>query len=414
MHTSGSGRMFTPAFTRLTIYRGCITLAYQILTVTAGWHIYSLTHDVVALGLIGLAEVMPYFLLSLFAGHAVDVLPKKLMALLGCACYVAISALMVLMVTRTQSALPLTLWIYVAMALAGAARSLLRPAYSAMMVRIIEREQLARATAIGTVVFQVALVSGPVIGGMLIAWQDVWLAYLATGVFALIGVTSLVGLTIRETPPAEAAPSVLAGIRDGLRFVGSSQVMLAAMALDMFAVLFGGAVGVLPAFIHEVLNGSPENLGLLRAMPAAGSVMIGLWLTRRSIDRHAGKWLMLSVAGFGVSIIGFALSNSLVMAAIFLFLSGLFDGVSVVLRQTILQLVTPQHMQGRVTAINGLFIGSSNEIGALESGIAADLLGLVPSILFGGSMTLVIVGAAWLLAPQLRALHMRDLHRAIS
>jgi MFS family permease len=182
----------------------------------------------------------------------------------------------------------------------------------------------------------------------------------------------------------------------------------------MFAVLFGGAVGVLPAFIHQVLNGSPENLGLLRAMPAAGSVTVGLWLTRRSIDRHSGKWLMLSVAGFGVSIIGFGLSSSLTMAAIFLFLSGLFDGVSVVLRQTILQLVTPQHMQGRVTAINGLFIGSSNEIGALESGIAASLLGLVPSILFGGSMTLLVVGFAWLLAPQLRALHMRDLHRAIS
>ena len=149
-------RMFSPAFTRLTIYRGCITLAYQILTVTAGWHIYALTHDVVALGLIGLAEVIPYFLLSLFAGHAVDVLPKKLIAVLGCACYIAISTLMVLMVSHTNPWLPLTGWIYVAMGLAGAARSLLRPAYSAIMVRILEREQLAKATAIGTVVFQVA------------------------------------------------------------------------------------------------------------------------------------------------------------------------------------------------------------------------------------------------------------------
>ena len=376
--------LFSPAFTRLTLYRGCITLAYQILTVTAGWHIYSLTHDVVALGLIGLAEVIPYFLLSLFAGHAVDVLPKKLIALIGCGCYVAISTLMVAMVTDAGTLLPLTMWIYIAMGLAGAARSLLRPAYSA------------------------------VIGGLLIAWQDVRLAYLATGVFALTGVVAMLGLKVIETPPAEKSTSVFASIREGLRFVSSTQVMLAAMALDMFAVLFGGAVGVLPAFIHQVLNGSPENLGLLRAMPAAGSVIVGLWLTRRSIDRHSGKWLMLSVAGFGVSIIGFGLSSSLTMAAIFLFLSGLFDGVSVVLRQTILQLVTPQHMQGRVTAINGLFIGSSNEIGALESGIAANLLGLVPSILFGGSMTLLVVGFAWLLAPQLRALHMRDLHRAIS
>ncbi|MBU6292857.1 MAG: MFS transporter [Burkholderiales bacterium] len=328
--------MFTPAFARLTLYRGCITLAYQILTVTAGWHIYSLTHDVVALGLIGLAEVIPYFLLSLFAGHAVDVLPKKLIALLGCACYIAISALMMVMVTHDGAMLPLTMWIYIAMGLAGAARSLLRPAYSAIMVRILEREQLARATAISTVVFQVALVSGPVVGGLLIAWQDVRLAYLATGVFALTGVVAMLALKVIETPPAERSTSVFASIREGLRFVSSTQVMLAAMALDMFAVLFGGAVGVLPAFIHQVLDGSPENLGLLRAMPAAGSVIVGLWLTRRSIDRHSGKWLMLSVAGFGVSMIGFGLSSSLTMAAIFLFLSGLFDGVSVVLRQTIL------------------------------------------------------------------------------
>jgi MFS family permease len=406
-------RMLSPAFLRLTIYRGCITLAYQILTVTAGWHIYAITHDVVALGLIGLAEVIPYFILSLFAGHAVDVLPKKLIAVVGCSCYAAIAALMVVMSSIDGAGLPLSSWIYIAMALAGTARSLLRPSYSAMMVRILERDQLAKATAIGTVVFQCSLVSGPVIGGLLIAWKDVSFAYGATGVFALTGLVGLLGLSVKEKPPQGERASVFASIREGLRFVMSTQVMLAAMALDMFAVLFGGAVGVLPAFIHEVLNGSPENLGLLRAMPAVGSVIVGLWLTRRSIDQHSGKWLMLSVAGFGLSIIGFGLSTSLVMAAVCLFLSGLFDGISVVLRQTILQLVTPPSMQGRVTAINGLFIGSSNEIGALESGIAANLLGLAPSIMFGGSMTLIIVAIAWLRAPQLRALHMRDLHRAL-
>ncbi len=403
--------MLSPAFLRLTIYRGCITLAYQILTVTAGWHIYELTHDVVALGLIGLAEVIPYFMLSLFAGHAVDVLPKKLIAITGCACYVAIAALMVFMSAQGGGVWPLSSWVYIAMALAGVARSLLRPSYSAIMVRILAREQLAKATAIGTVVFQIALVSGPVIGGLLIAWRDVSFAYGATGVFALTGIVGLLGLHVKETPLQTTGASVFASIREGLGFVMSTQVMLAAMALDMFAVLFGGAVGVLPAFIHEVLNGNPENLGLLRAMPAAGSVLVGLWLTRRSIDRHAGKWLLLSVAGFGVSIIGFGLSTSLAMAAVFLFLSGLFDGVSVVLRQTILQLVTPQNMQGRVTAINGLFIGSSNEIGALESGLAAELIGLAPSIVFGGSMTLLIVFIMAMRAPQLRALHMRDLHR---
>ncbi len=400
--------LISPAYTRLTLYRAGITLAYQILTVTAGWHIYALTHDVVALGLIGLAEVIPYFGLSLFAGHAVDVLPKKRLAWSGCACYVAIAALMAALSAAGGAS---SSSIYIAMALAGTARSLLRPAYSAIMVRIVEREQLARATAIGTVVFQAALVSGPVLGGLLIAWAGVGAAYLATGLLAAAAALALRRVAVPETPPRQAGASVFGSIREGLRFVMSTQVMLAAMALDMFAVLFGGAVGVLPAFIHDVLNGSPENLGLLRAMPAAGSVLVGLWMTRHPIDRNAGQWLLLSVAAFGVSIIGFGLSDSLWLAAAFLFASGLFDGVSVVLRQTILQLVTPQQMQGRVTAINGLFIGSSNEIGALESGLAAEWLGLAPSIVFGGSMTLAIVAVAALLAPQLRALHLRDLHR---
>lgn len=402
--------LISPAFTRLTAYRAGITLAYQILTVTAGWHVYSLTHDVVALGLIGLAEVIPYFGLSLFAGHAVDVLPKKRLAYLGCACYGAIALPMALLALSGASS-PSA--IYLAMAMAGTARSLLRPSYSAILVRIIAREQLTRATAIGTVVFQTALVSGPVLGGLLIAWAGVGFAYLATGVLAVVAALALQRLPVQEAPADPLRSSVFGSIREGLRFVLSTQVLLAAMALDMFAVLFGGAVGVLPAFIHEVLNGSPENLGLLRAMPAAGSVIIGLWMARRPVNQHSGKWLLLSVAAFGASIIGFGLSNSLWMAALFLFASGLFDGVSVVLRQTILQLLTPPQMQGRVTAINGLFIGSSNEIGALESGLAAEWLGLVPSIVFGGSMTLLIVAAACLLAPQLRALHLRDLHRPL-
>ncbi len=400
--------LISPAFTRLTIYRAGITLAYQILTVAAGWHVYALTHDVVALGLIGLAEVVPYFALSLFAGHAVDVLPKKRLAWTGCALYIAIAALLASL-TAAGGASPAA--IYLAMGMAGTARSLLRPAYSAIVVRLLEREQLARATAIGTVVFQGALVSGPVLGGLLIAGAGVGAAYAATGVLALAAALALRRLAVRETPPEQARASVLGSIREGLGFVLSTQVMLAAMALDMFAVLFGGAVGVLPAFIHEVLNGSPENLGLLRAMPAAGSVIVGLWMTRHPINRHSGRWLLLSVAAFGVSIIGFGLSDSLWLAASFLFASGLFDGVSVVLRQTIVQLVTPPQMQGRVSAINGLFIGSSNEIGALESGLAAEWLGLAPSIVFGGSMTLAIVAAAALWAPKLRALHLSDLHR---
>jgi len=178
----------------------------------------------------------------------------------------------------------------------------------------------------------------------------------------------------------------------------------------MFAVLFGGAVALLPAFIKDVLDAGPEALGILRGAPAAGAVIVGLWLSRKPPEKHAGRLLLLSVAGFGLCIIGFALSQHLWLSAALLFASGAFDGVSVVLRSTILQLATPDAMRGRVSAINGIFIGSSNELGAFESGLAARLLGLVPSVIFGGCMTIGIVAATARLAPRLRRLDLRELH----
>ena len=182
----------------------------------------------------------------------------------------------------------------------------------------------------------------------------------------------------------------------------------------MFAVLFGGAVSMLPAFIEEILNGNPENLGWLRAAPALGATVVGVWLARRPVDDDAGKYLMAAVGGFGLTVIGFGLSTSFWTAAFCLMLSGVFDGVSVVLRSTILQLTTPDQMRGRVAAINGIFIGSSNEIGALESGIAATVLGLSASIVFGGVMTLLVTAVCFVAAPTLRRLHLRDLHKELS
>jgi len=186
------------------------------------------------------------------------------------------------------------------------------------------------------------------------------------------------------------------------------------MALDMFAVLFGGAVSMLPAYVSEILTGHPEALGLLRAAPAVGSTLVGLWLARRPLDEHAGRWLLAAVAGFGLSAIGFGLSTTFWTAALSLLFMGVCDGISVIIRSTIMQLLTPENMRGRVSAINGIFIGSSNEIGALESGIAASWLGLSASIVFGGVLTLLVVVASWLLAPKLRHLSMRDLHGEVT
>ena len=180
--------------------------------------------------------------------------------------------------------------------------------------------------------------------------------------------------------------------------------------LDMFAVLFGGAIALLPAFVQDVYQVGPEGLGILRATPALGAILTGLWITRHPINLHAGRWLLSSVAGFGVCIIAFALSTSFWLSAIILMAAGAFDGVSVILRSTIMQLATPDEMRGRVSAINGIFIGSSNEIGAFESGVMARLMGLIPSVVFGGLMTLGVVGITAKRAPKLRELELQQLH----
>jgi MFS family permease len=203
---------------------------------------------------------------------------------------------------------------------------------------------------------------------------------------------------------------MFSSIGEGLRFVFGNQIILGAQALDMFAVLFGGAVAMLPAFVHEIFRYGPEGLGILRAAPAVGAILIGIILTRYPINMHAGRWLLVAVAGFGICIISFALSTYFWFAAFLLMLSGICDGVSVVMRTTIMQLATPDAMRGRVASINGIFIGSSNELGAFESGLAARLMGLAPSVIFGGTMTLAVVSMTAYLAPQLRKLDLHKLH----
>ncbi|MEQ1767632.1 MAG: MFS transporter, partial [Methylotenera sp.] len=234
-------------------------------------------------------------------------------------------------------------------------------------------------------------------------------AYAIAGSLCLLAAIAIRSINIKE-PAVVESPPVFASISQGLRFVFSNQIVLGALSLDMFAVLFGGAVAMLPAFIQDIYHYGPEGLGILRAAPAIGAILTGIWLTRHPINFHAGRWLLAAVAGFGISIIGFGLSTSIWLAGLLLILSGVFDGISVVLRQTILQLATPDAMRGRVSAINGIFIGSSNELGAFESGLAARLLGLVPSVVFGGLMTLSVVGITAKLAPKLRNLELHQLH----
>ncbi|MGH8077491.1 MAG: MFS transporter [Lysobacter sp.] len=398
-----------PGFVGLLSYRLLAMLSYQIVAVTVGWHVYEITHDPLALGLIGLAEVIPYFCFALFAGYAVDHLPRRKLGMLACIGLCLTALLLAGVALGTVPAYG-TLTIYAAVAIGGLVRAFFAPVNMSLFARVLKRDEFARGAGISSVVMQTGLVLGPALGGILIAWSGKTTAYLVAAGFAAAAAIAIITLRVTEPPaPTERAP-IFKSIGEGLRFVFNHQIVLGALALDMFSVLFGGAVALLPAFIAEILHYGPEALGILRAAPAAGAVVAGLWLARRPPQRHAGRLLLMAVAGFGVCIIGFALSRSLWLSVAMLMLSGLCDGVSVVLRSTVLQLVTPDHMRGRVSSINGIFIGSSNELGAFESGVAARLLGLVPSVIFGGCMTLAVVVATARLAPRLRRLDLRDLH----
>ncbi|MDD1643803.1 MAG: MFS transporter, partial [Methylococcaceae bacterium] len=371
-------------------------------------HIFELTHDTLALGLIGLAEVIPYFCCALFAGYAVDHHSRRLFGVFACL-MLFLTALTLVAVSAGWIGGNPSLWIYGSIGLTGMARAFIGPSYSAMFALVLPRDQYARASGIGSSVFQFGLVAGPAVGGILVGWAGKTAAYgVATGL-CLMAALALLSLRVKEPPPVVSTP-IFTSIAEGLRFVFSNQIILGAQSLDMFAVLFGGAVAMLPAFIHDVFHYGPEGLGILRAAPAIGAVITGLILTRYPLNRHAGRWLLWAVAGFGVCMVSFALSRNFWVAWFILVLSGVCDGVSVVMRTTILQLATPDAMRGRVSAINGIFIGSSNELGAFESGIAARLLGLIPSVVFGGVMTLTVVAVTAKLAPKLLRLELHQLH----
>jgi predicted MFS family arabinose efflux permease len=397
-----------PAFVALMGYRILTILSYQVVAVAVGWQVYQLTGDPLMLGLIGLAEVIPYFCVAPFAGYLVDHLPRRRLGMAACVGLAATAAVLVAVSLHDGPAN--RLWaIYGAIALTGSVRAFLGPVYNALFGRILQREHFARGASIASIVFQSGLVIGPAVGGALVGFAGVTATYAVAAAFGVGAALSIGLLRIDEPPRTAAREPVFESIAQGVRFVFGHQILLGALALDMFAVLFGGAISLAPAFIEDVLDEGPEALGILRGAPALGAVAVGLWMARHPIERNAGPILLAAVAGFGLSIIGFGLSTAFWLSAFFLLLSGMFDGISVVLRSTVLQLSTPDAMRGRVSSINGIFIGSSNELGAFWSGSMARLMGLVPSVVFGGLMTLGVVGATGWKAPRLRRLDLRDL-----
>jgi len=397
-----------PGYRVLLGYRLCAILSYQVVAVTVGWHVYELTRNPFALGLVGLAEVLPYIGMALFAGYLVDHLPKRRLGALACA-GLAATALLLVLVASGHLAPGQTWPIYGAIVLTGLVRSFLTPVYTALFARVLRREQFARGASLGSIAFQAAMVCGPALGGVLVGWAGKTAAYATAAALAIAAGVVLLALRVEEPRSEGPRAPVFRSIREGLHFVFNTQVMLAAQALDLFAVLFGGAISLAPAFIAEILHYGPEGLGILRGAPALGAVVVGFVLARRPPGRHAGRLLLWAVAGFGLCIIGFGLSRHFWLSAFFLLLSGVCDGVSVVLRSTIMQLVTPDGMRGRVASINGIFIGSSNELGAFYAGSMARLLGLVPAVVLGGCVTLGVVATTAVKAPKLRRLDLREL-----
>ncbi len=382
-----------------------MTVATQMQAVVVGWQIYNATRDPLSLGLIGLAEALPFVGIALFAGHVADRTDRRRVALASLAVLVACTSALLAFTLRPGFIAAGRVWpIYAVIFMSGVARSFLQPARQALGAELVPRQLYPNAIAWRSSTWQLAAVMGPAVGGLVYGFAGAGSAY-AVGVALLVSAfISLARVRHAPAPPPVSDESVVESLGTGIRFVRSQPVLLGALTLDLFSVFFGGATALLPIFAADILHVGPQGLGLLRAAPSAGAVLMSLILAHRPPMRRAGRALLTAVALFGVSMIGFGVSRSFVVSTVILVFSGMVDMVSVVIRSTLLQLMTPEPLFGRVSSVNQIFIGSSNEIGAFESGVAARLLGTVPSVIAGGAVTLLVVAVTAWRVPQLRHL----------
>ena len=393
-------------------YRFLMTSATLMQSVIVGWQLYNITRDVLSLGMIGLTEVIPQISIALFAGHFVDIWDRKkiiffttFLLLIGSS-ILTLYSIPLFDFQRLLGVLPIFLTIFIS----GLVRGILMPAHTALLGQLVRRELLTGAATWSSTMWHLAAVTGPAIGGLVYGYFGIVPAY--SLVFLFYFLCTVLLLFIKSPGKVQAtlgaAEGIFERIQEGIFYVFRNQVLLSAFALDMFAVLFGGAVAMLPVFASDILKVGPEGLGFLRACPAIGAIIMSVILTFRPPVSRSGPQLLYCVFGFGLCMIVFAVSKSFLLSAFCLFLSGAFDNVSVIVRSSILQIYTSDEMKGRVAAVNSIFVGSSNELGAFESGVAAKLMGLVTSVVFGGAMTLIIVSLAAWRSPVLRKLALKD------
>jgi MFS family permease len=399
-----------PNFVSYSIARFFIVVSLEMQSVAVAWQVYDITRRPIDLGYVGLAQFLPGFVLFLFAGHAADVLDRRKLLM---ACYSGFgisSALLLLISWRAPHSVHL---IYVVLVLIGVFRSFNFPVSRALLPQLVPEEHFSNAVAWNASSFQVATIAGPAIGGTAYALFDSFGAGRgAAGVYAIAIAVSVLSfaLTLRihplttqpQTQRARKEPISLRTAFAGFRFIWEKKLILGSISLDMFAVLLGGAVALLPVYAKTILHTGPWGLGVLRSAPGVGAALMAIVVAHRPIRRRAGMTMLLSVAAFGILTIVFGISHSLIISLIALFLTGAADMVSVIIRATLIQVATPDEMRGRVNAVDFLFIGVSNELGEFESGLTAQWFGTVHAVVLGGIGTLVIIATwAWLF-PELR------------
>ena len=398
-----------PDFRNFLAAKVFITIAIQIQAVSVGWHVYELTHDPLSLGMIGLAEAIPAIGISLFAGHLADIYQRKKIVTL---CYLTLflCGIGLALVSsgifniRTDHIL---FSLYGIIFFTGLARGFLSPAHFGLMSQSVPKELYHNSSVWNSSLWEAAVVLGSGAGGILFAQLGEQKTYIVVCAFCIGALFFLFRISPKPSPERIQGLKVMDSLLGGIKFVFGNQIFLGAMALDLFAVLFGGAVAILPIFADEILHCGPAGLGWLRAAPSIGAFAMAFCLAYYPPLKNSGKWLFASVAGFGLCMIGFAFSTSFWLSFAFLLLSGVFDNVSVVIRSTIMQMLTPDDMKGRVSAVHSIFVGSSNEIGAFESGVAAKYLGAVSAVAFGGFATLFVVISGYIISPALRKLHLK-------
>ena len=399
-----------PEFRNLMTGRFFLVLSFRMLATLMGWWIYQLTKDPFAIGLIGLSEVIPAVSTALYAGHVIDNSEKKKLLLICNYIYVILISLLIIPAFFGNQLLhfsnkEISYFIYMVIFFTGFCRAFLGPIIPSMIPKIVSKETLPNAITINQGTFLTASVAGHAIGGFLIHWIDISGTILV--VLGLMIFSSLFFWMLKKHPSENTAREigVVQSMREGIAYIYKTKEILGALCLDMFAVLFGGAVAMIPVFATDILKVGSEGFGLLNAASDIGAMCIIAFLAFVPLKRNQGKILLVAVAGFGLCIIGFGLSKLYWLSFFLLVCSGMLDGISVVIRGTIVQLKTPDHLRGRVLSVNSIFIMSSNEMGQFESGLAAKLLGVVRSVVFGGSMTLLIALLVGSSVPKLRKMN---------